>query len=82
MDIWARLKDGIAIIGEIKNRDNEPFTGPEAQTFLDKIATLQQLEQIADAIGFVYSRSSFTTPALTILREHHIAYSEDERWVE
>ncbi len=90
VDIWARPKDDAseavagakAIIGEIKNRENDPFTGPEAQAFLDNMATLKELEQIADAIGFVYSRNGFTTPALTILRDHHIAYSDDERWLE
>ena len=71
-----------AIIGEIKNRANDPFTGPEAQTFLEKMATLQQLEHVTDAIGFVFSRSGFTTPALDILREHQVAYSDDERWLE
>jgi len=85
VDIWARPKEAVgatAIVGEIKNRDNAPFTGPEAQTFLEKIATLQQLEQVTDAIGFVYSRSGFTAPALDILREHQIAYSDDIRWLE
>ena len=93
VDIWARPKAGTAgataeavgataIIGEIKNRDNDPFSGPEAWTFLKKMETLKDMEQIADAIGFVYSRSGFTTPALTMLKDHHIAYSDDERWLE
>ena len=89
VDIWARPKDGVAkvnagapaIIGEIKNRENDPFTGPEAQTFLKKMETLKGMEQIADAIGFVYSRCGFTTPGLTILKKHHIAYSDDEQWL-
>lgn len=71
-----------AIIGEIKNRENAPFTEPEAQAFLEKMATLQQLEQITDALGLVYSRGGFTTPALDVLRTHQIAYSDDERWLE
>ncbi len=71
-----------AIVGEIKNRDNDPFTGPEAQTFLSKMETLKEMEQIANAIGFVYSRSGFTTPALTMLKDHHIAYSDDDLWME
>ena len=71
-----------AVVGEIKNRENAPFTGPEAQTFLTKMETLKGMEQIADAIGFVYSRNGFTTPALDILQEHQVAYSDDERWLE
>ena len=94
VDIWARPKDGaveataeataeaIAVIGEIKNRENAPFTGPEAHDFLDKMATLQEIEHITEAIGFVYSRGGFTTPALDILREHQIAYSDDVRWLD
>ncbi len=69
------------MIGEIKNRDN-PFTGLEAHEFLDKMATLKEMEQITDALGFVYSRGGFTTPAVDILRERQIAYSDDERWLE
>ncbi|MCP4402691.1 MAG: hypothetical protein GY801_35995, partial [bacterium] len=87
VDIFAHAADTAAvdttaIIGEIKNRDNTPFTGPEAQAFLEKITTLKQMEQIADALGFVYSRGGFTAPALDILQEHQLAYSDDERWLE
>ncbi len=39
-----------------------PFPGPETQTFLEKMETLKGMEQIADAIGFVYSRGGFTMP--------------------
>jgi hypothetical protein len=82
VDIFARAREGLSLIGEIKNREADPFTGPEAQAFLDKMATLKKLEHITDAIGFVYSRSGFTTPALDIFNEHQIAYSDDERWLE
>ena len=79
-DAFAHAANAVALIGEIKNRDNAPFTAPEAQAFREKMATLQQLEHVTDAIGFVYSRSGFTTPALDFLREHRIAYSDDVRW--
>ncbi len=46
---------------------------------LMRMETLKGMEQIADAIGFVYSRSGFTKPGLTMLKDHHIAYSDDER---
>ncbi|MCP4378309.1 MAG: hypothetical protein GY794_19305 [bacterium] len=82
MDIFAHAANAVALIGEIKNRDNAPFTAPEAQLFREKMATLQQLEHVTDAIGFVYSRSGFTTPALDLLREYRIAYSDDVRWLE
>ncbi len=82
VDIWARPKTGLSVLGEIKNRSNDPFNDPEAQTFLEKMSTLKQLEQIADAIGFVYSHGGFTAPALEILQEHQIAYSDDDRWLE
>ncbi|MCP4396824.1 MAG: hypothetical protein GY801_05940, partial [bacterium] len=82
VDIFARDPEGLSLIGEIKNRDNTPFTGPEAQAFLEKITTLKQMERIADALGFVYSRGGFTAPALDMLQEHQLAYSDDERWLE
>lgn len=82
VDILARAPEGMSIIGEVKNRENDPFSGLEAQAFLDKMATLKQLEQVTDAIGFVYSRSGFSQPALAILQDHQIAYSDDERWLE
>ena len=74
--------DGVSIIGEVKNQDNAPFSNNEAREFLDKMATLKEMEHITDAIGFVYSRSGFTTSALTILQDHQIAYSDDDRWLE
>jgi hypothetical protein len=82
IDLLACAPKGPSLIGEIKNRENDPFDGPEVHDFLDKMATLKEIEQLTDALGFVYSRGGFTTPALEILREHHIAYSDDERWLE
>ncbi len=52
------------------------------ETFLKKMETLKEMEQITEAIGFVYSRSGFSTPALTILHEHQIAYNDDVDWLE
>jgi hypothetical protein len=82
VDIFARPKDGIAIIGEVKNREADPFSGKEAREFVEKMATLKELEQITDAIGLVYSRSGFRSDALTVFAEHQIAYSDDERWLD
>ena len=82
VDIFARAKDDVSIIGEVKNRDTDPFSDQEAREFLKKMKSLQEMEQITEAIGFVFSRSGFTTPALTILHDHHIAYSDDDRWLE
>lgn len=82
VDILTRAPEGLSLIGEIKNRENDPFSETEAYTFLSKMATLQQLEHITGAIDFVYSRSGFSQPALAILHEHQIAHSDDDRWLE
>jgi hypothetical protein len=46
------------------------------------MATLQELEQVTEALGFVFSRSGFTQDAIACLQEHHIAWSDDERWLD
>ncbi len=56
----------MTMIGEVKNRDNDPFSRTEAGEFLDKMETLKEMEQIADAIGFVYSLGGFSRPALDL----------------
>ena len=81
VDIFARVKDGMSIIGEVKNRERDKFSKDEAQRFLEKMATLQELEQVTDALGFVFSRSGFTRDALKFFQEHQIAWSDDERWL-
>ncbi len=82
VDIFARAKEGVSMIGEVKNRGHDPFSGQEAREFLTKMETLKELEQVTDAIGFVFSRNGFSQPALAVLQQHHIAYSDDARWLE
>lgn len=81
VDIFARAKEGASIIGEVKNRTRDKFTGEEAARFLEKAQTLEELEHVASAQGFVFSRSGFTPEALEFFRAHQIAWSEDERWL-
>ncbi len=54
----------------------------EAQRFLEKMATLQELEQVTDVLGFVFSQSGFTRDAIVCLQEHYVAWSDDERWLD
>jgi hypothetical protein len=44
--------------------------------------TLRALEQITNAMGFVFSGYGSTQNALAFFQEHQIAYSDDERWLE
>jgi len=50
--------------------------------FVKKAQTLQAREQIAKAVLFVFSRKGFAKDVLPYLREHGIAYSDDERWLD
>jgi hypothetical protein len=82
MDIFAYAPEGLSIIGEVKNREHDPFSDREAREFLARMETLKEMEQIATAIGLVFSRSGFSQPALTLLHDHQIAYSDEKRWLE
>lgn len=82
VDIFARAKEGPSIIGEVKNRETQKFSVEDARQFVEKKQTLQELEQISHAIGFVFSRNGFTQESLEFFQEHQIAWSEDERWLD
>ena len=82
VDIFARSSRGVSLIGEVKNRENAPFSEKEAREFVEKMTSLKAMEQVSDALGFVYSRNGFQQQALSVFLEHHIAYSDDEGWLE
>jgi hypothetical protein len=82
VDIFARVREGTSIIGEVKNREKKAFSPEEARQFVVKMETLQKLEHITDVIGFVFSRNGFTQDTLTYLQENRIAWSDDPRWLD
>jgi len=90
IDIFARApstgseqaaEPAYALIGEVKNRDTRAFSRDEAAEFAQKARILQEREGVEKAVLFVFSRHGFTRDALTYLREHHIAWSDDEGWL-
>lgn len=82
IDIFARAGErGYSLIGEVKNRDTKPFSRAEAEAFVRKARTLQEMECVERAVLFVFSRKGFTDDALAFFREHHIAWSDDEGWL-
>ena len=77
----AGSEQAYSLIGEVKNRDTKAFSATEAAEFVKKAHALQEREQVAKAVLFVFSRKGFTRDAIAYLREHGIAYSEDEGWL-
>jgi hypothetical protein len=84
VDIFARgrFPGDYSIIGEVKSREVKKFSKEEAMEFETKFAGLKKIENIDRAVGFIFSRSGFTTDAEEYCREKGIACSEDERWLE
>jgi hypothetical protein len=84
IDIFARsAADGdYSIIGEVKSREKKKFSKDEVVEFEKKFSEVKKLEKIERAIGFIFSRSGFTTDAEEYCKEKGIACSEDERWLE
>lgn len=83
IDVFARAPgDNYSLICEVKNRQTKPFSTDEAAEFLQKAQELRDLEQVDKAVAFVFSRKGFTQDALTYFQKHHIAWSDDEHWLE
>ena len=84
VDIFARAENpgAYSIIGEVKSREAKKFSREELTEFEKKFAEVKKLENIERAVGFIFSRSSFTKDAEDYCREKGIACSEDERWLE
>ena len=84
VDIFARAEnpDDYSIIGEVKSREIKKFSKDEAVHFLGKFEQIKKMETLDRAIGFIFSRSGFTTEAEAYCQEKGIACSEDERWLE
>jgi hypothetical protein len=78
----AQSPGDYSIIGEVKSRDLKKFSKEEAIHFLGKFEQIKTMENLERAIGFIFSRSGFTTEADDYCREKGIACSEDERWLE
>ncbi|NIM15647.1 MAG: hypothetical protein GTO45_26970 [Candidatus Aminicenantes bacterium] len=84
VDIFARAENpgDYSIIGEVKSREVKKFSKDEVMEFEKKFAEVKKLENIDRAVGFIFSRSGFTTNAQDYCKEKGIACSEDERWLE
>jgi hypothetical protein len=84
VDIFARPVNAgdYAVIGEVKSRDTRKFSKEEAADFERKYFEVKKMEKIERAVGFIFSRSGFTTEAEDYCREKGIACSQDERWLE
>jgi hypothetical protein len=84
VDIFARSvnTNDYSIIGEVKNRQVKKFSKNEIKEFEVKFAEIKKRENLERVVGFIFSRSGFTTEAEEYCREKGIACSEDERWLE
>jgi hypothetical protein len=84
VDIFARSVNSgdYSIIGEVKNREVKKFSIDEIKDFEAKFAEIKKRENLERVVGFIFSRSGFTTEAEAYCREQGIACSEDERWLE
>ncbi|MEZ4529270.1 MAG: hypothetical protein R2941_25455, partial [Desulfobacterales bacterium] len=82
IDIFARAKEGeCSLIGEVKYRDTKKFSKEEAEEFLKKIQVLKEMESVPKSVGIVFSLNGFTKEALDFLKEHGMAWTEDECWL-
>ena len=82
LDILARAGEhAYSLLGEVKNRATTAFSRAETEEFVQKAREVQEREQIARPVLFVFSRKGFTQDALAYFREQGIAYSDDERWL-
>jgi len=82
VDVFAKAKDGqYSLIGEVKNRKAK-FSLKEAQEFFDKALEVKNLENMANAVVFVFSASGFHKNAIAFLEKNSMAWSDDPRFLE
>jgi len=82
VDVFAKAKDGqYSLIGEVKNRKAK-FSLKEAQEFFDKALEVKKLENMANAVVFVFSASGFHKNAIAFLEKNSMAWSDDPRFLE
>ncbi|MDM8527757.1 hypothetical protein QUF58_06025 [Anaerolineales bacterium HSG24] len=82
IDVFARAKPSqVSLIGEVKHRQAK-FSLKEAQEFQKKATELIRLEQVEQAILFVFSSAGFHGNTLDFLQENGIAWSDDAHWLE
>jgi hypothetical protein len=83
IDVFAKAKPGeISLISEVKHRKTTKFSVQEAQEFQEKTAELMRLEQIEQAILFVFSSAGFHQNTVDFLKENGIVWSDDVRWLD
>ena len=84
VDILARpVSEGnYSIIGEVKNRDTKKFSKTEAEEFMAKFEIIKEKENLNRVIGFIFSRKGFTKDCEEFLQANHIAYTDDEQWLD
>jgi hypothetical protein len=54
----------------------------DAEAFVQKAQALMRLEQVEQAMLFVFSAGGFYKNTLEYLAEHDMAWSEDPRWLD
>jgi len=80
VDVFAKAKDGqYSLIGEVKNRKAK-FSLKEAQAFFEKASEVKTLENIDQAVVFVFSANGFYKNALKFFGDNGIAWSQDNRF--
>lgn len=71
-----------SIIGEVKSRESKKFFKEEAIAFKKKFEDVKEIENIARAQGFIFSRCGFTREAEEFCRQKGIACSKNKKWLE
>lgn len=83
IDVFARAPENeYSLICEVKNRDTKKFSTEEAAQFLEKVRELKEIERVSKTVPFVFSLTGFTQDALEYCKSHHIAWSDDQCWLE
>ncbi|MDM8548852.1 hypothetical protein QUF72_02190 [Desulfobacterales bacterium HSG2] len=82
VDIFARAGEKeCSLIGEVKNRKAK-FSMKDAREFREKAGELMKLENVDNAVLFVFSVNGFFKNTLAYLEKHGIAWTSDKRWLE
>jgi energy-coupling factor transporter ATP-binding protein EcfA2 len=82
VDIFAKAGgDDYSLIGEVKNRKAK-FSVKEAKIFLAKALEVKQLENVSQALFFVFSAGGFFQNTIQFLQRNNIAWSDDKKFLE
>ncbi len=82
VDVFAKAGEGeYSLISEVKYRKKPHFSLSEVEEFFRKAQALQGQEHLTKVVLFVFCSAGFAPETLEYFNEHHIAYSNDERWL-